>query len=237
MIVVPAIDLREGACVQLRGGDYADELVRLDDPIGVARRWRSLGFEAVHLVDLDAATGRGDNAAVVASICAIEGLHVQVGGGVRDDAAIAALLDAGASSVIVATRAIEEPAWLAAACAARPEKISLAIDVRGGAVTTRGWTAQTALDPIEVVASLDGIALCQVLATAVDVEGRQRGPDLALVAALRGATSHRLAIAGGIASTDHLDSLRDLGVDAAVVGTALYTGALDPQALAKELHQ
>lgn len=237
MIVVPAIDLRDGACVQLRGGSYDDELVRLDDPVGVAAWWRDLGFTTLHVVDLDAATGRGDNAAITAAICALEGVAVQAGGGVRDDAGVARLLGAGASSVIVGTRAIAEPHWLATIVAANPGRISVAVDVRSGVVTTEGWQRQTALVPHEVVAALEPLALRQVLATAVDVEGSARGPDLELVAALRAATRHPLGIAGGVASARDLDALRDLGVDAVVVGTALYTGALDPEGLNQELHR
>jgi len=236
VIVVPAIDIRDGACVQLRGGSYDDELVRLDDPAGVAMWWRDLGYTDLHVVDLDAATSRGANAAITAAICALEGTSVQVGGGVRGDADVDRLLDAGASSVIVGTRAITEPAWLAAIADAHPGRISLAVDVRGGVVTTEGWRHQTALDPVDLVRSLGAVPLRQVLVTAVDVEGTERGPDLGLVARVRTATAHRLGVAGGVASAEDLAGLRDLGVDAVVVGTALYTGALDPEGLSEELH-
>lgn len=235
MRVVPAIDLRDGHCVQLRGGSYDDELVRLTGPLGVATWWRDLGFDALHVVDLDRATGRGDNLGSVRAICALEGVAVQAGGGVRDDDGVARLLDAGARSVIVSTRAVAEPAWLASIASAHPDRVSLAVDVRGGLVTTEGWQRQTSIDPVELVGSLGDLALHQVLATAVDVEGTARGPDLALVARLRAATDHALGVAGGVATTDDLRALRDHGVDTAVVGTALYTGALDPVGLNEEL--
>jgi phosphoribosylformimino-5-aminoimidazole carboxamide ribotide isomerase len=197
-------------------------------------RWRDLGFPVVHVVDLDAASGRGDNAELVRAICAIDALRCQVGGGVRSDEAAAALLDAGAWSVIVGTRAVEDPAWLAALAHRHPGSISVAADVRDGALATHGWTVRAAADPTVWLTSLEDLALAQVLVTAIDVEGSQRGPALDLVAALRAATAHRLGIAGGIATAADLDSLRSLGVDAAIIGTALYTGALDPRGLSEE---
>ena len=207
VIVVPAIDLRDGACVQLRGGSYDDELLRIEDPLGVAARWRGAGFTTLHVVDLDAATGRGSNATVVSAICAMDGVRVQAGGGVRDEADVDRLVAAGAWSVVVATRAIEDPDWLVAIAEARPERISVAVDVRAGVVTTEGWARQTDLGPLEFVGGLAALPLCQVLATAVDVEGTQGGPDLALVAALRAATRHRLGVAGGIAQAGELHEL------------------------------
>ena len=236
MIVVPAIDLREGHCVQLRGGSYDDELVRLADPVAVARRWQALGFRELHLVDLDAATGRGDNAAVVIRICALDGLDVHVGGGVRDDDSVARTLAAGAASVVVGTRAVADAEWLVSIATAHPGRISFALDVRGGTLTTDGWQVQTMADPVALARSVVALPLCQVVVTAVDVEGAASGPDLELVARTRAATSQRLAIAGGVSSTEDLADLRDLGVDAAIVGTALYTGVLDPEGLSQELH-
>lgn len=236
MIVVPAIDLREGHCVQLRGGSYDHELVRLTDPAAVAARWRDLGFRELHLVDLDAATGRGDNARIVADVCALNDLHVHVGGGVRDDESVARLLGEGARSVVVGTRAVADPDWLARIATTNPDRVSLALDVRAGALTTEGWQVQTTGDPVELARSVAALPLCQVVVTAVDVEGAVSGPDVELVARMRAATSQRLGIAGGVSSTDDLAALRELGVDAAIVGTALYTGVLDPGGLSQELH-
>lgn len=235
MNVVPALDLRDGACVQLRGGDYDREIVRLEDPRGVALTWLARGFRALHVVDLDAATGRGDNRDVVRAICAIEGLAVQVGGGVRDDEVVEELLGAGAAAVVVGTRALEDPTWLATTADANPGRVAVAVDVRGGTVTTRGWQHASGVDALAFVGTLEGLALAQLLVTAVDVEGSESGPDLELVARVRAATTHRLGIAGGVADRSHLTSLSALGVDAVVVGTALYTGALGFEGLNEEL--
>src|SRR5207237_3311042 len=126
MIVIPAVDLREGACVQLVGGEYAAEQVRLDDPLSVARDWARLGFPRLHVVDLDAATGRGSNAGVVEEIVRHSGFgYVQVGGGVRDEDAVDRLLALGADAVVVGTRALEDPDWLGELAEQHPGAIVL----------------------------------------------------------------------------------------------------------------
>jgi phosphoribosylformimino-5-aminoimidazole carboxamide ribotide isomerase len=234
MRAIPAVDVREGACVQLVGGRYDDERVRLPDAIAAARDWLRLGFALLHVVDLDAATGAGDNRAVVQRIVADAPGRVQVGGGIRDDDALDRWLALGAARVVVGTRALEDPAWLAAAAARHPGRIVVAVDARDGRVTTRGWSAGTALEPADAAAALDPLPLAGVLVTAVDREGRMSGPDLALVARVRARTRHPLTASGGIATPEHLRALAACGADAAVLGMALYTGALDPRALAHE---
>lgn len=246
MIAIPALDLRDGACVQLEGGDYTAEKVRITDPLQVARDSARAGFRRLHVVDLDAATGHGSNTALVTTILAELGggvaqpatgagrLAIQVGGGVRDTAAIEALLNAGAASVIVGTRAIEDPAWLAAAAARFPDRLVVAADVRGRAVVTRGWMREAGPDVGDVLDALAALPLAGVLVTAVHVEGRLAGPDLALMEALSSRSRLPLQASGGIATLDHLRSLARLGVEAAIVGMALYTGALEPRALTQE---
>lgn len=234
MIAIPALDLREGACVQLVGGDYAREAVRLADPLAVAADFAAAGFAHLHVVDLDAATGRGSNRAVVEALLAADGASIQCGGGARDDAALDALLAAGAARVVVGTRALEDPAWLRAAAARAPGRLVVAVDVRGRDVATRGWQGALARPPGEVLASLEALPLAGVLVTAVHREGRLEGPDLALVETVAAATRHPVQAAGGIASPADLRALADRGAAAAVLGMAIYTGALDPRAVAEE---
>jgi phosphoribosylformimino-5-aminoimidazole carboxamide ribotide isomerase len=236
MIVIPAIDLRDGDCVQLRGGDFDQELIRLSDPVHVAVQWRDLGFRHLHVIDLDAAAGTGSNRVIIERICEFYDVTAQVGGGVRDTGAVDQLLRLGASSVLVGTRAFDDPAWFAEVANANPGRIALALDVRGGTVTTSAWREQTTIDPAAFLASVASLPLAQVVATAVDVEGQEAGPDLDLVRTLRAATAHRLGVAGGVTTAQDVAALAALGVDSVVVGTALYTGKLEMSALSEELH-
>lgn len=234
MIAVPAVDLREGACVQLVGGAYDAERVRLADPLAAALRWRAAGFAHLHVVDLDAATGAGENADVVRTLVARSGMEVSVGGGVRDDAAVDEWLDRGARRVVVGTRAVEDPAWLAAVAARHPWRIVVAADVRDRRVVTRGWAADGGRDVDAVVAALGALPLAGLLVTAVHREGRMAGPDLALIESLVRSTRLPVTASGGVASLHDLASLQTAGAARAVLGMALYTGALEPAAVAKE---
>jgi len=237
VIAIPAIDLRDGACVQLVGGDYGAERVRLADPAGVGLRWRDAGFGRLHVVDLDAATGRGGNGAAVAALVGLPGLRVQVGGGLATTERVAALLDGGALAAVVGTRAVEDPAWLAALASEYPGRIIVAADVRGREVVVRGWTAGAGLDVMDFVTPLATLPLAGVLVTAVHVEGRLLGPDLDLVRTVRGATDLPLFASGGIRSLSDLRDLDRAGAAGAVIGMALYTGTLDPRAVAEEFGQ
>ncbi len=231
MRVIPAIDLRSGVCVQLVGGDYAHERVRRDDPVAVAQEWREAGFRELHVVDLDAATGRGENWDVITRLIAT-GLPVQLGGGLRDDASLARALDAGAARAVVGTQAFADPAWFAAAAARWPGRLVVAADVRGRAVLARGWQQALPLDIHQALAALAPLPLAGVLVTAVHVEGQLAGPDLALVQDLRSLTQHALIASGGITTMEDLKALDALGIDACVLGMTLYTGRIDARAAA-----
>lgn len=234
MIAIPAIDLREGACVQLVGGDFDQERVRLPDPVAVAAGWRDLGFAKLHVVDLDAATERGDNRAAIDALIALPRVSVQVGGGLATTERVTELLDRGASVAVVGTRAVRDPAWLEGLAAMHPGRIVVAADVRGREVVVRGWTAGAGLDVRDLLARIRGLPLAGVLATAVHVEGRLEGPDLDLVQSIRAATDLPLVASGGIRGVDDLRDLDRAGAAGAVIGMALYTGTLDPRAVAEE---
>jgi phosphoribosylformimino-5-aminoimidazole carboxamide ribotide isomerase len=234
MIVMPAIDVREGACVQLVGGRYEDERVRLPDPVAVARRWAGEGLRALHVVDLDAATGRGSNDEVILRLLAEPGLEVQVGGGVRSEERIAQLLAAGAHRVVLGTRAIEDPVWLGELSLSFPGRIVVAADVVGRRVATRGWRHIGPQDVRDVVSGLERWPLAGLLVTAIDREGRLEGPDLELMAEIVQHARHPVLASGGITSVADLRALETRGVHGAVLGMAIYTGVIGPEALRKE---
>lgn len=237
MIAIPAVDLREGACVQLVGGEYANERVRIADPIGVAREWTRYGFRRLHIVDLDAATGRGSNREIVNEILREAGTEVQVGGGVRSSTQIEELLSSGARAVVVGTRALEDPDWLAEVAAAYPNEVLVAADVRDRRVVTRGWARTLPREIVDVTEELSALPLAGMLVTAVHREGRMQGSDLFLMEDVVEAASFPVYASGGIASATDLRSLADRGVAAAIVGMALYTGAIDPWQMAEEFSE
>jgi phosphoribosylformimino-5-aminoimidazole carboxamide ribotide isomerase len=235
VIVIPAVDLRDGACVQLVGGSYASERVRLDDPVQVAREWVQYGFRRIHVVDLDAATGRGtDNAAVVRSLLREADALVQVGGGVRSAERASELVREGAHAVVVGTRAIDDFTWLSDLVAAHPDRIIVAADVRNRYVLTHGWTRTKRRDVISLVEDLAQLDLAGVLVTAVHREGLMQGTDLDLMSDVVEASAVPVLAAGGVTTRSDLDDLAERGVAGAVIGMALYTGALDPRLLAEE---
>jgi phosphoribosylformimino-5-aminoimidazole carboxamide ribotide isomerase len=233
MIAIPAVDLRGGACVQLVGGDPTAERVRLDDAVGAARTWADMGFSRLHLVDLDAALGAGNNRALVRRVLGATELPTQVGGGARDDDAVSGLLADGAAAVVVGTRAIQDPAWLTALAGRHVDRVIVAVDTRERQVVVRGWAERLPLDITDAVARLDGLPLAGILVTAVHREGQLAGPDLQLLESVCTATAAPVYGAGGVASLDDLQRLADCGVRGAVIGMALYTGALDPQVVAQ----
>lgn len=234
MQVIPAVDLRQGACVQLVGGRPEDERVRVADPLEAARRWTDAGFEALHVVDLDAALGAAPQDGVIARVLQQAGAPCTVGGGVRDVARAERLFELGAARVVVGTRAIAEPAFLEALCEKWPERIVLAADVRGREVLVRGWTDGAGVTVGELLARTQALPLAAVLVTAVHVEGSLSGPDLAVVGEARSKTNHALIASGGVGRFEDLYALRDAGADAAVLGMSLYTGAIDAARAARE---
>ncbi len=220
--------------MQLVGGSFAQEKVRLENPVEVARSWEHYGFQRLHVVDLDAATGHGSNIAVVRSLLFDSAVPVQVGGGVRTSEFVEELLDAGASRVIVGTRALEEPEWLAELAARHPGEIIVACDVRERRVTTRGWAHTLPLDILDVVDELNPLPLAGLLVTAVHREGRMQGTDLPLMEDVAESSHFPVYASGGVATMQDLRALEHRGLAGVVIGMALYTGALDPVVVAGE---
>ncbi len=234
MIVIPAVDLRAGKCVQLVGGSYDAESLRLDNPVEVARGWVQQGFQRLHVVDLDAATGRGSNAELVRDILRDVDAAFQAGGGVRESDDVERLLRDGAGWVVAGTRALTDPWWLEEVADSFPGRIIVAADVRGRKVVTHGWSRTGGRDVLSCIDELNDLPLAGVLVTAVHLEGQMLGADLFLMEDVVESSTHPVIASGGIATTADLRNLAERGVTAAVVGMALYTGALDARATAEE---
>lgn len=231
MIAYAAIDLRDNRVVQLVGGRVENEKISLPDPVAVAQKWVSAGFAALHIVDLDAAFGAGSNRDVITSIIQSAAVPVQVGGGVRTDTDVDYWIEQGAARVIVGTRAIEDAAWRKATTHRHPGRIIVAADVRDGAVVTRGWQETTSLEIVAFVNSLDPEPLAGILVTDVSREGQMTGIDTSLFSRLTTSTKHPLIAAGGIRDEADLHALAGAGVAGAVLGMALYQGAVDPSVI------
>jgi phosphoribosylformimino-5-aminoimidazole carboxamide ribotide isomerase len=247
VIAAAAVDVRGGRCVQLVGGLPADERVSLPDPVAVARRWADVGFGTLHVVDLDAALGSGDNLELVLRVVRGTAAVVQVGGGIRDDARADALLgadvragedpdalgDVHAARIVVGTRAVDDPAWLAALAARHPGRVMPALDTRDGLVLRKGWTETTGLPVEALLERLADLPLAGILATDVGREGRMGGMDRDSVAATLRAGAHPVWISGGVTTEDDLAWLEGAGAAGAVLGMALYTGTLDAERVAQ----
>ena len=234
MIAIPAVDLRDGACVQLVGGDYEAERVRLPDPVAVAGRWLDAGYPLLHVVDLDAATGRGDNTDTIAAILKRAAGRAQVGGGLRDRADAARWLALGAARVVVGSLAYDAPENLAWLAWEFPGRVVVAADVRGETLVAGGWTREVNETLADALARFDGLPLAALLVTAVHREGRMQGVDAKLVASVAAASLHPVIAAGGIGSHEDLVALARAGATAAIVGMALYTGRLSPSLIPGE---
>ncbi len=237
MLAIPAVDLREGHVVQLVGGDYAKESIRLDDPRDVARRWAQVGFKRTHIVDLDAATGRGSNRDVVRDLLEDQTAEMQVGGGIRSTDRIVELLDDGADWIVVGTKGLEEPDWLEDVSNAHPGRIILAADVRDRRVLTRGWAQELPRNIVDVIEELGELPLGGLLVTAVHREGLLQGTDLPLMEDVAEASVWPVFASGGITTIHDLRALEERGLAGAVLGMALYTGTLDPRMVAEEFAQ
>jgi len=237
MIAIPALDLRGGACVQLAAGSYDQEVIRIPDPVGVAIAWRQYGFRHLHVVDLDGVSGRGNNSAEIQGILGATDAEVQVGGGIRSADLIQHALNDGAQRVIIGTRALEDPDWLAEMTSVFPGFIVVAADVRDRKVLSHGWTRTQPMLVLDLIQDLNGLPLAGVLVTAVHREEAMRGTDLPLMEDVADAAEFPVYASGGLGTIGDLRALADRGVAAAVIGMALYTGAMDPWAVAEEFFE
>jgi phosphoribosylformimino-5-aminoimidazole carboxamide ribotide isomerase len=234
VIAIPALDLRDGACVQLDGDSYDHELIRIPDPIGVAVAWRQYGFHHLHVVDLDAISGRGSNEATIDMIVGNTDAEVQVGGGIRNRDSIERFLNEGAQRIVIGARALEDPDWLEEMATTFAGQIVVAIDVRDRKVLSHGWTRSHSKQALDVAEELSGLPLAGLLITTVNRDAGLHGRDLAFLEDVTETIDFPLFAAGSIGSANDLRALADRGAAAAIVGVGLYTGAMNPRAIAEE---
>jgi 1-(5-phosphoribosyl)-5-[(5-phosphoribosylamino)methylideneamino] imidazole-4-carboxamide isomerase/N-(5'phosphoribosyl)anthranilate isomerase len=223
--LLPAVDIADGQAVQLVQGVAGSEK-RFGDPIEAARRWQSAGAEWIHLVDLDAAFGRGHNRALQAEIVGTLDIDVEMSGGIRDDESLAAAMATGCRRVNIGTAALEQPAWCAAAIAQWGDRVAIGLDVRGRTLAARGWTRDGG-DLYDVLTRLDSEGCARYVVTDVNKDGMLQGPNLQLLRDVCTATERPVVASGGITELDDLRALMSLvgdGVEGAIIGTALYEG-------------
>jgi phosphoribosylformimino-5-aminoimidazole carboxamide ribotide isomerase len=227
VIAAPAVDLKDGRCVQLVGGRPDSVAVSLPDPVAAAARWRAAGFGTLHIVDLDAALGLGDNLDVILDVIRSTSATIQVGGGVRDDARAGKLLDAGVARIVVGTRALDDPKWLIRLAEAYPRRIMVALDTKDGRILRRGWTEESPLDIATYLPSLAELPLAGILSTNVAREGRLQGIDREACREVIEMSSHGVWASGGVTTMDELAFLDEAGAAGVVLGMALYTDTLN----------
>ena len=223
--LLPAVDIAHGQAVQLVQGVAGSEK-RFGDPVEAALNWQRRGAEWIHLVDLDAAFGRGNNRDLLAKIVGTLDIKVEMSGGIRDDDSLDAAMSTGCRRVNMGTAALEHPEWCASAIATHGDRIAVGLDVRGRTLAARGWT-QEGGDLYDVLARLDSDGCARYVVTDVNKDGMLQGPNLELLRNVCAATDRPVVASGGITELSDLEALMGLvddGVEGAIVGTALYEG-------------
>lgn len=236
MQIIPAVDIKGGKCVRLYQGDYNQETVFSEDPVAMALKWCHQGAGRLHIVDLDgAASGEPKNIAIIEAIVKQTALPVQLGGGIRNEIAVEKLLDIGVQRVILGTVAIEQPELVKLLCHKFSQAIIVGIDARDGLVATHGWKKNTAVTALDLAQQMALMGVTRILYTDIKRDGTLTEPNYQAITELMDKAELPVIAAGGISAISHLQKLKGLGVEGAIVGKALYTGSINlPEALALE---
>ncbi|HSN05172.1 MAG TPA: 1-(5-phosphoribosyl)-5-[(5-phosphoribosylamino)methylideneamino]imidazole-4-carboxamide isomerase [Nitrospira sp.] len=230
MLVIPAIDLKDGRCVRLRQGDMAAETVYSTDVPAMARQWQQQGAGLIHVVDLNGAVdGEPRNLPEIQAVMATVSVKVQVGGGIRTIETVRRYLTAGVSRVVLGTAALTDRAFLEQACHEFPRRILLGLDARDGKVAVKGWTSVSDTKAIDLLKELSGYALGAVIYTDIARDGMLDGPNLTALREVVESASFPVIASGGISRVEDLHAIKSLGprIEGAIVGKALYDGKLD----------
>ena len=233
MQIIPAIDIKDGRCVRLFQGDYDQITVFDHDPVAVARKWERLGAERIHVVDLDGAkVGRPVNAQVVFAIVRAISIPVQLGGGLRDHAAVDAALNLGVERVVLGTAAVRDPQLISRLVQQYAARIVVGVDARDGWVAAQGWTETSQIKTDDLVRRMGVLGVRTIIYTDISRDGTLTGPDINGVAELVQVNGPDIIASGGVANLDDLVALSKTGAAGVIVGKALYTDAFDlPQAI------
>lgn len=236
MRIIPAVDIRGGLCVNLVRGDYAQETVFSEDPVARACRWRDLGGEIIHIVDLDGAKAGRSCIQPQLRALAAAGVPFEVGGGIRNMETVRAIVDAGAERVILGTAAHHAPEFLRAAAAALPGRIVVGLDAKAGKVALQGWLEVTQTDAVTFARQAEQAGAARIIYTDVLSDGMMQGPNIEATRAVARALAIPVTASGGVSSLDDVRNVRGLepdGVDEVIIGRALYLGAFTlPEAIA-----
>jgi len=225
LVLLPAVDVSDGQAVQLVQGVAGTEKT-FGDPVAAARRWQAGGAEWIHLVDLDAAFGRGSNADTIARVIDTVQIDVELSGGIRDDASLQRALATGCTRVNIGTAALEHPEWCEQVIADHGDRVAIGLDVRGSKLAARGWTSEGG-DVFETLERLDAAGCARFVVTDVASDGMLTGANLELLGAVCARTDKPVIASGGISElrdVAQLAGLVPIGVEGAIIGTALYVG-------------
>lgn len=228
MRIYPAIDIIGGQCVRLVQGDYSQKTTFAEDPVAVARRWQQEGGSFLHIVDLDGAkSGRMDNLAVIRRIASVLDIPIEVGGGIRSMEAVKTMLDAGVNRVILGTSALREKEFVKQAVARYGGKIVVGIDAKDGKVAVSGWEEVSDRGALAFAKEMEALGVQTLIYTDIATDGMLQGPNLAAMREMARQVSVDVVASGGVSCLKDLQDLKTTGVEGAIVGKALYTGAVD----------
>jgi phosphoribosylformimino-5-aminoimidazole carboxamide ribotide isomerase len=228
MYIIPAIDLRAGKCVRLIQGDYSRQITYCDDPVKQAKEFISAGAEWVHIVDLDGAkSGKPVNTDTISAIAAVGQLKIEVGGGLRNEASIKQLLDIDVERVIIGTKAVRDFKWFSEMAEKFSGKVVLGLDARGDKVATSGWTKDTSQSLLEFATKAAKLPIAAIIYTDITKDGMMTGPNLERTKALVEAVQIPIIASGGVGEIADIKKLAETGVEAVIIGRALYEGTLN----------
>lgn len=236
MQIWPAIDLRDGKCVRLQQGDYNRETIFGDDPTQISQRWIDEGATCLHLVDLDGARdGKLINGEVIRSIAAAHpSATIQLGGGIRDEAAIQRLLDLGLDRLVIGTQALKNPDWFREMAAKYPNHLVLGVDARNGMVATDGWLETSETSAVELAKQFETLPLAAVVYTDIAKDGMMAGPNVSAMREMKEAIALPVVASGGVTTPADAQALADIPMDGAIIGRALYEGTINLAELLNE---